>query len=66
MPDLLFEPSRAPNGKTSKPFSSLLPHQPSAVNLLMRFYDVQGGRIIVDGIDIRELRRGKSFWPAKR
>src|SRR5262249_1357842 len=28
------------------------------VNLLMRFYDVQGGAIRVDGVDIRELRRG--------
>ncbi|MGH2409888.1 MAG: ABC transporter ATP-binding protein, partial [Chloroflexota bacterium] len=28
------------------------------VNLLMRFYEVNGGRILVDGVDIRELRRG--------
>ncbi len=28
------------------------------VNLLMRFYDVNGGAIRVDGIDIRELERG--------
>jgi ATP-binding cassette subfamily B multidrug efflux pump len=28
------------------------------VNLLMRFYDVQRGSIRVDGIDIRDIRRG--------
>jgi len=28
------------------------------VNLLMRFYDVDGGSIRVDGIDIREVKRG--------
>jgi ATP-binding cassette, subfamily B, multidrug efflux pump len=28
------------------------------VNLLMRFYDVNGGAIRVDGIDIRDLKRG--------
>jgi ATP-binding cassette subfamily B multidrug efflux pump len=28
------------------------------VNLLMRFYEIQGGRITVDGVDIREVRRG--------
>jgi ATP-binding cassette subfamily B protein len=28
------------------------------VNLLMRFYDVGAGRIMVDGTDIRQLRRG--------
>ncbi len=27
------------------------------VNLLMRFYELDGGRIMVDGIDIREMRR---------
>lgn len=28
------------------------------VNLLMRFYEIQGGRITIDGRDIREIRRG--------
>ncbi|HET9271798.1 MAG TPA: ABC transporter ATP-binding protein, partial [Vicinamibacterales bacterium] len=28
------------------------------VNLLMRFYDVDGGSIRIDGIDIRQLKRG--------
>jgi len=28
------------------------------VNLLMRFYDVTGGKITVDGVDIRQYRRG--------
>lgn len=28
------------------------------VNLLMRFYEVQGGRITIDGVDIRDLKRG--------
>ncbi len=28
------------------------------VNLLMRFYEIQGGKISVDGVDIRELKRG--------
>jgi ATP-binding cassette subfamily B multidrug efflux pump len=28
------------------------------VNLLMRFYEIQGGRITVDGVDIRDMKRG--------
>ena len=28
------------------------------VNLLMRFYEVNGGRILVDGIDITQIKRG--------
>lgn len=28
------------------------------VNLLMRFYEINGGQITVDGVDIRELKRG--------
>jgi ATP-binding cassette, subfamily B, multidrug efflux pump len=29
------------------------------VNLLMRFYEISGGKITVDGVDIRDLRRGE-------
>jgi ATP-binding cassette subfamily B multidrug efflux pump len=29
------------------------------VNLLMRFYEINDGRILVDGVDIRDLRRGE-------
>ncbi len=28
------------------------------VNLLMRFYEISGGSILVDGVDIRDLKRG--------
>lgn len=28
------------------------------VNLLMRFYEINGGKITVDGVDIREFKRG--------
>ncbi|QGU94358.1 ATP-binding cassette domain-containing protein [Clostridium bovifaecis] len=28
------------------------------VNLLMRFYEIQGGRITVDGVDIKDFKRG--------
>lgn len=28
------------------------------VNLLMRFYEISGGKITIDGIDIREIKRG--------
>lgn len=28
------------------------------VNLLMRFYEIQGGRITIDGVDIKDLKRG--------
>lgn len=28
------------------------------VNLIMRFYEIQGGAITVDGVDIRDMRRG--------
>ena len=29
------------------------------VNLLMRFYEISAGKILVDGVDIREMRRGE-------
>lgn len=28
------------------------------VNLLMRFYEIQGGRITIDGVDIKDFKRG--------
>lgn len=28
------------------------------VNLIMRFYDIQKGRITIDGVDIRDMKRG--------
>ena len=28
------------------------------VNLLMRFYEVNDGRITIDGVDIRDIKRG--------
>lgn len=27
------------------------------INLLLRFYDVSGGRILIDGVDVRDMRR---------
>lgn len=29
------------------------------INLLLRFYDVNGGSICIDGVDIRDMRRGE-------
>ncbi|VIF85762.1 ABC transporter multidrug-family ATP-binding protein/permease [Clostridioides difficile] len=29
------------------------------VNLLMRFYEIQGGRITIDGVNIKDLKRGE-------
>lgn len=29
------------------------------INLLLRFYDVKGGRICIDGVDIRDMKRGE-------
>ena len=29
------------------------------VNLLMRFYEIQGGKISIDGVNIRDLKRGE-------
>jgi ATP-binding cassette subfamily B protein len=28
------------------------------INLLMRFYELQGGRITIDGVDIKDMKRG--------
>nr|WP_227014090.1 ABC transporter ATP-binding protein [Paenibacillus psychroresistens] len=29
------------------------------VNLLMRFYEIDGGRIVIDGVDIRDMKRSR-------
>jgi len=29
------------------------------VNLLMRFYDIDAGKILIDGVDIRDIKRGE-------
>ena len=29
------------------------------INLLLRFYDVNGGSICIDGVDIRDMKRGE-------
>lgn len=29
------------------------------INLLLRFYDINGGSICIDGVDIRDMKRGK-------
>ena len=29
----------------------------TVINLLMRFYDVNGGSVAVDGVDVREMTR---------
>ncbi|MDO8671840.1 MAG: ABC transporter ATP-binding protein [Dehalococcoidia bacterium] len=33
----------------------------TVVNLLMRFYEIDGGRITIDGVDIRDLKR-ENLW----
>ena len=31
----------------------------SVINLVPRFYDVTGGRVLIDGIDVRDVKRGE-------
>jgi ATP-binding cassette, subfamily B, multidrug efflux pump len=47
-----------PHGKTVAIVGPTGAGKTTLVNLLMRFYDVNGGSIRIDGTDIRELRRG--------
>ena len=48
---------RAKHGETTAFIGVTGSGKSTLVNLLIRFYDVTAGRILVDGIDIRDLKR---------
>jgi ATP-binding cassette subfamily B protein len=52
--DICFE---APEGSTTALVGPTGAGKTTIVNLLARFYDVSSGRILIDGIDIREYKR---------
>ena len=49
-------PSPSPPARSSRSSGTRGPGRPRSSNLLMRFYEIQRGRILVDGIPIERLR----------
>ena len=48
-------------GETTAIVGSTGSGKSTLVNLIPRFYDVTGGRVLVDGVDVREMRR-EDLW----
>jgi ATP-binding cassette subfamily B multidrug efflux pump len=48
-------------GETTAIVGSTGSGKSTLINLIPRFYDVTGGRVLVDGVDVREMRR-EDLW----
>ena len=54
-------PSRRSPGEITAIVGSTGSGKSTLINLIPRFYDVTGGRVLVDGVDVREMRR-EDLW----